>query len=149
VSFAVLDGDGVACFPRVRGWSAEDSCRRAIAEHLAWLRAEPGARRSPDSSGDALGLLFTAGRAALFEESLADGDPTLPLTVSETARRLEARSTAARTVAEDALGCYREFASYGNPPPRETVRALRSLVLSLPPYSRAHEPSGGRSTAQF
>ncbi len=79
-------------------------------------------------------MLLSAARAALFLQSVQDGDPELPLTVTETARRLAARSEPARTVAEDGLGHYREFAAHHTPPPAATLAAMRALVAELPAY---------------
>lgn len=129
VSFALFRGEQVARFPNVRGWSAGDTARRAVAEHRAWL-TEPS-----DGGGDALGMLLTAARAALFMESLDAGDPTLPLTATETARRLAARSPAGAGVGEEALDGYRGYAAHGTAPLPATVAALRKLVLELPAYA--------------
>jgi hypothetical protein len=79
-------------------------------------------------------MLFTGARAALFLESVADGAPELPLTVTETARRLSSRSSVAAGVAEEALERYREFALRRRHPPAATVSALRKEVAGLPAY---------------
>lgn len=126
VSFALAEGSPVARFPNVRGWSAGDTARRAVAEHAAWLRAADA-----DNDGRALARLLTAARAALFLESVVAGEPELPLTVTETAGRLAARSAAARAVAKDALDSYREFARRRTPPPAGILPAMRKLVLEL------------------
>jgi hypothetical protein len=126
VSFALAEGSAVASFPNVRGWSAGDTARRAVAEHGAWLRAADA-----DNDGRALARLLTAARAGLFLESVVAGEPELPLTVTETARRLAARSAAMRTVAEDALESYREFARHHTPPPAGMLPAMRKVVLEL------------------
>jgi predicted nucleotidyltransferase len=136
-SFALADGDRVARFPNVRGWSAHDTARRAVAEHLAWLRGEPGSWAGPESpggDGHALAMLLSAARAAVFLESIRDGGPELPLTVAETVRCVAMRSSAARTVAEEALERYREFALCRREPPATTVSAMRRVVLDLPSY---------------
>jgi hypothetical protein len=130
VSFALLQSGSVAAFPAVRGWSAEDAARRAVAEHRAEL---PGV--SVNANGSALGRLFTAARAALFLESIRGGDPELPLTVVETARLLSGRLPSARAVAEDAVDRYRGFVLGDGEPPERTVSAMRRLVLSLPAYA--------------
>ena len=101
VLFALVEGKRVAAFPRVSGFSAEHLARRAVAEHGARLRA--GANHS-------LETLWRAARAALFLQSIEDGDPELPLTASETALRLGAA-------------------------PDLALDALRKLVLDLPAYS--------------
>ena len=101
ILFALVEGKRVAAFPRVSGFSAEHLARRAVAEHAARLRA--GADHS-------LETLWRAARAALFLESIEDGDPELAITASETARRLGAAPDSARD-------------------------ALRRHVLDLPAYA--------------
>ena len=58
VVFALAEGSRVARFPNVRGWSAEDTARRAVTE----------ARTEPE-----------AARARTFLESLREGSPELEL----------------------------------------------------------------------
>jgi hypothetical protein len=127
VSFALQEGQSSCAFPDVPGWSAKDTARRAVAEHQQWLRAAP----DEQDRGIALARLLGAARAALFLESIRDGDPELTVTVTETARRLGERSETARAVAEDALGHYREFARHLTPPPADTLAAARGLVGGL------------------
>ncbi len=115
VSFALLEGERVAAFPRVSGWSAEDLARRAVAEHQARLRA---------CTDQSLASLLRAARAALLLQSIEEGDPELPLTASETALQLGSRFPSAQTVAEDVLA--------GEEPPASAVQAVRNLVLDLP-----------------
>jgi hypothetical protein len=135
VSLALVDGRGTARFPNAGGWSAPDVARRAVAEHRAWVEAEPAA------DGDVLGRLITAARAALFEESLGPGQtPSLALTVAETLRRLSARSPAGRAVAEDVAGSYREYAFGRTQPTATTMAAMRHLVRGLPGYSGGARP---------
>lgn len=137
VSFALLDGARVARFPDAPGWSAGDTARRAVAEHRAWLHAPPGSwggSAAGDPPALALGRLLTAGRAALFHESVASGDPELPLTVAEAGERLVARDPEARGAVEEALGAQRERARTATPPPAATVAALRRVVAGLPAY---------------
>jgi nucleotidyltransferase-like protein len=138
VSFALAQGSSVARFPRVTGWSAEDTALRAVAEHRAWLRTPSGTREDggPDEDGVELGRLLTAARAALFHQRLELGDPELALTVTETVRQLAALSAEGK-IAEDALGHYREFALDRARPPAGIVAALRDLVLELPAYAAA------------
>ena len=135
VSFALAAGAGSARFPNVGGWSAEDSARRAVAEHRARLQANAGTGSGPDGAGDALGVLLTAARAALFLESIEEDAPLLCLTVSETARRLAARSDCAGT-AEDALEHYRAFVGRGISPPAGVLSAMDRVVRGLPDYAR-------------
>jgi hypothetical protein len=140
VSFALTDGEAVASFPAVRGWSAEDTARRAVAEHRAWLAREPPGRvvsAAPGSGGHALGRLLTGARAALFLDTVREGEPELAVTVAEAARRIGERFPGARTVADEALGRYRQFARDRTPPPAATVSATRKLVASLPGYGEA------------
>ena len=125
VSFALLDGDRVAGFPQMGGWSALDTARRAVAEHGNWLQM----------GAESLGTLFTAARAALFLDSIRAGDPELPLTVTETARRLADESPAARGAVEEGLERYRELVLNGRQPPAGPVSALRGLVSALPAYT--------------
>ena len=82
-----------------------------------------------------MGTLFTAARAALFWDSVRAGEPELPLTVTETARRLEGESSTACGAAEEALGHYRELVLADRQPPVGAVRALRRLVSALPAYA--------------
>jgi hypothetical protein len=109
VSFALVRGAGTASFPDVRGWSAQDAARRAVAEHAAWIGA--AGRDQPVET------LLVAARAALFSESLDEGRPELALTLDETARRLAER------------------AGTGGLP--EDVEAVRRLLAGLPAFAGA------------
>jgi hypothetical protein len=144
VSFALAQGHSVARFPEVGGWSARDTARRAVAEHHAWLHGDLGGwavRTSVHGGGGELGMLFTAARAALFLEGVAGGEPQLPLTVAETARRIAAGSPPATTIAEEALERYRDFALRRVRPPAVLVRAMRQLVRQLPAYAQTGSPA--------
>jgi hypothetical protein len=143
ISFALMQGRAEAQFPNVPGWSVRDTAARALAEHRAWLdAAQPNG--GEDDAGEALAMLLGAARVGLFAESLAgEGVPELPLTLTETVSRLVERSPAARTVAEDGLGAYRQFAVSRTPPPAGTLAALRGLVRKLPAY--AHGGAGVQS----
>jgi hypothetical protein len=136
VSFALADGQAIAQFPELRGWSARDVARRAVAEHRARLD------EASDLGGPGLAMLLAAARGALFLESVEDGAPELAVTVAATAGRLAARSAAARSVAEDALDCYRDYATERVRPPDATIAALRALVLDLPGYAGRGAPVG-------
>jgi hypothetical protein len=139
VSFALAEGKRVARFPKVRGWSADDTAQRAVAEHRAWLLTELGSwtgNGSSDEGGHVLAMLFTAARAGLLLDSIREGNPELPLTVTETARRIATRSSATRAAADEALERYREFALRRTRPPAGTVSAMRKLVLELPAYAK-------------
>ena len=131
VSFALARGGSTAEFSGVPGFSAADFAARAVTEQAKWLTV-------PTAADGALGTLFCAARAALFAESLEQGEPVLTLTVVDTARRLAERSAEARAVAEEAAGA---FADRRAAP--ETVEALRALVAGLPAFA-----SGPLSHAQ-
>ena len=111
VSFALLEGARTASFPDVAGWSIHDTARRAVAEHAARLRSEPGD----------LELLLTATRAALLHESVARGEPELVLTGADAIARLPGDAAA------EAL--------HGAAP--AALAALREQVLALPAYASA------------
>jgi hypothetical protein len=112
VSFALLDRARTASFPDVPGWSIHDIARRAVAEHAARLRSEPGD----------LELLLTATRAALLHESVGRGEPELVLTGAGAIARLPGDAAA------EALD--------GTAPPA-VLAALRDQVLALPAYASA------------
>ncbi len=112
VSFALANGSSVARFPNVRGWSAQDTARRAVAEHRAWLRRPP--------TPLPLWMLLSAARAALFLESVRQGEAELSPTLRGAAELLAARfpeSAVREAVRSDA------------------VEAVRTIVLRLPAYS--------------
>ena len=129
VSFALAAGQGRAAFPDVRGWSAADSARRAVAEHGAWLDASAGC----DPVEQKLGLLFGAARAALHLESAESSEPSLPLTVASVADRLRERLPAHAALVEEAHRAFRSWRLEGFPfrpaPPR---RSVGSSVSSAP-----------------
>lgn len=131
VSFALLAGDASATFPEVSGWSARDWARRAVAEHHVWLESGSSSGEGP---GQTLARLLTAVRAGVFLESIEAGTPELPLTVTAAAERL-GRTAGASSLAEEAAGSYREFVLEQAPPARDTVQALKKLVLGLGPYA--------------
>ncbi len=93
-------------------------------------------------------MLLTAARAALFLESVKEGDPELVLTVVEVARRVAARSSSARGVAEEGLERYREFVLRRAQPPVATIAAFRKLVLTLPGYAEHASEVSGPSTSR-
>ena len=70
------------------------------------------------------------------------------MTVTETARQVAARSSAARGVIEEALERYREFALVGKPPPPNTLTATRELVLELPAYAEPEAISVRRGSGR-
>jgi hypothetical protein len=132
VSFAVVEGAASAAFPNVAGWSARDTARRGVAEHGAWLTTHPLPARP---SGQHLGTLLTAARAAHFLESLDAGRPELPLTGAATAGVLADRVTGGRDPVEAAWAAYRTAAVDWLPPDPAAVAALDDTVRGLPPYA--------------
>jgi hypothetical protein len=138
VSFALLAGEPIATFPEVRGWSARDWARRAVAEHRVWLQSEGSSGEAP---GQTLGRLLTAARAGVFLQSIEAGTPELPLTVAAACEGL-GLTLGAPGLAEEAAGRYREFVVDQATPSADTVRALRKLVLALRAY--AHEEEARR-----
>ena len=130
VSFALLDGAGLARFPRARGWSIGETAIRAVAEHRAWLNAG-GA--TGEASVDALGRLFTAARAGLLWESLESGEPALALTVAAVAEGLGAGGRVSRSLAESSHEAYSTCRA-GGPPPAGVMADLRSGILAMPAY---------------
>jgi hypothetical protein len=127
-SFALAAGESVARFPKVPGFSLEDTASRAVAEHAAWLAA--GERDLED-----LGRLITAARAGLLWESIEAGDPELQLTMEATLDALGARGDDAAGVAEAAREHYREFAVSWRRAPEPVLTAMSELVSELPAYA--------------
>jgi hypothetical protein len=131
VSFALLDGESVAQFPRVRGLSATDLAARAVAEHRAWLRTRrvpPRPWSPPPPACHQLGMLLTAGRAALFSQTLRAGEPELVVDPFELGRRLGAAG-------EEAVHAHAASADSGDPPPTAAVAALEARVAALDDYA--------------
>jgi hypothetical protein len=135
VSFALLADDAIATFPEVRGWSARDWGRRAVAEHRVWLESGNSFDEEP---GQTLARLLTAARAGVFLESIEAGTPELPLTVVAAAERL-GLTVAEPSLAEEAAGSYRKLVLEELTPAGDTVRALRKAVLGLRAYSDHEE----------
>jgi hypothetical protein len=125
VSFAVVNGSDTAAFPDVAGWSARDSARRAVAEHLGWLREGVG----QDDDVDALGRLLTAARAALFLQSVEADDPELALGVASVADRLD------DPLALEVYEAYRAGHLTGERPPSGLAEAFRGSVAGMPAYA--------------
>ena len=119
VSFALVAGNGDAVFPDVPGWSALDWSRRAVAEH---------ARRLPTAAR--AGEVLAAARAALFRESVANGDPALTLTLDATADALDERMPS--------LGPALRAAREGD---RGALEALRAGVGALPAFAGPRDAS--------
>jgi glycosyl transferase family 2 len=139
VSFALVEGRTVAAFPNLPGWSAGDSARRAVAEHLGWLRTEA---ESAEPATEALGRLFTASRAALFLDSLQAGDPELALTASAVVDSLQARFDNGGMPAQEALAAYRRGRTEGIPPPADLFAAMREGVMELPAFTESRRNIG-------
>jgi hypothetical protein len=144
VSAALADGHAVARFPELAGWSALDSAMRAVAEHRGWLEAD-GVVYPPhgwvgvqsgcgEPTVRTLGLLFTAARAALFLESIVEGDPELAVTVAGVAERLVARDSSCRDAVETALHDFRASRADECEDIRP-VAPLLEVVRSLPAYA--------------
>jgi hypothetical protein len=127
VSFALLDASPIARFPRVRGWSATDLAARAVNEHGAWLRTRrmpPRPWSPPPPACHGLGMLLSAGRAALFAASVRAGEPELVVGAAEIGRRLG-------PAGEDAVDAHAVSAASGEPPPAAVVAALEPVVVAL------------------
>jgi len=136
VSAALVAGRATARYPDVSGWSATDTAARAVAEHRAWLRSLP-----PWTGGEPdrilrrrLSGMFSAARAALFQETLAAGVPALTVTYAASARVLAGRVDGARGTVEDAFAGYRTWTDGGPRPSVATLDALGTVVRSLPCY---------------
>ena len=86
-----------------------------------------------DPKARTLGLIFTAARAALFLESIVEGDPELAVTVAGVAERLVARDSSCRDSVENALGDLRITHADGDADP-QSVAAMREVVRNLRAY---------------
>jgi hypothetical protein len=151
VSMALIDGSSSASFPNLRGWSACDSARRALAEHAAWLdRYEPGEDAVPaawlagsaDPALVALGGLFTAARAALFAESLDSGVPELALTAAAITDRMSRYGVSAQSASEAALELLVHSRRGAQPPDWALLGAFHEVVQALPAYASPTKLSG-------
>ena len=143
VSFALHAGKQSAVFPNLPGWSAEDSARRAVTEHRAWLALNPtvDSSRLPywvdavrDPSLAVVHGLFSAARCALFAESLAAGAAELSLTPTAIASQLADHRPEARAVVAAACGQLLQARAGGPAPSAGTVSALLEVVCDLAPY---------------
>ena len=119
VSFALASGERRARFPRVPGFSAEDSARRAVEEHRIQLSVQT-------TPGADLGALFGAARAALFRDSLERREPELLLTAAAIARALGA---------EEAFEHFRAWRVDGVGVDEAAVAAFRRRVQALSAYA--------------
>ncbi len=123
VSLAVADGCSRCQFANLPGWSVQDMASRAVAEHRAWLHTQPIADAAPE-----VGMLLSAVRVGLFAESVARGEPELPLTVGAAAKRLGG-------IPEEAWEGYREGRIYGKEPSTRWAAAFDAYVRRLPVYA--------------
>ncbi len=133
VSFALADGSSLARFPALPGLSAEDTARRAVAEHAGWLDRQP---RGGIRTLSALGMLLTAARAAIFLETVLEGRGELPLTMASTARMLGDRE-GGEFLAEEAFETYEACRRERKEPHSRIVVVLDRIVRGLPAYSSA------------
>jgi hypothetical protein len=144
VSMALADGHNVARFPELAGWSALHCARRAVAEHRAWLASDGwvypshgwvGVQSAPNKERmRTLCLLFTAARAALFLESIVEGEPELALSVAGVAERLVARDPRCSDVVYSALDDFRAFRAAKSTDPVPAA-AMLDVVHNLPAYA--------------
>ena len=138
VSFALADERMVAAFPNVAGWSAQDWARRAVAEHRAWLQSRRGIPDTGPGERDSvltqLGRLLTASRAALFQESLASGEPELALSLAAVAERLRHATRRPERSPRRPSPPTVEAAATTAPCPSRAVRAMADVVGRLPAY---------------
>jgi hypothetical protein len=141
VTFALLEGSSRARFPDVAGWSTHDWARRAVSEHAAFLRTLEACGRT---DGQALSMLLTATRAALFLDGVESGEPELAVSVAAAVAQLGERLPAGSAVAQEALGAYSGWVVDRRPPEPRTVTGLKDLLDSLPAYSRSEMPVAAR-----
>lgn len=147
VTYALAHAAKTASFPELRGWSARDVARRAVAEHRAWLELEPG-RTPPPVRGwiepqepstaptiRSLARVLTAARAALFLGSIERGMPQLTITLAAVTKQLAIERPEARDLVEEALRTYRACRLHGTSPDARLVGMLRDVVVRLPPYA--------------
>jgi hypothetical protein len=156
VSFALVEGRPAARYPDVAGRSAADCARRAVEEHRGWLgaQARPGRAalplwmeaqaRTTAPELPTLGRLLTAAQAALFLESVEEGDPRLPVTMAATARLFDERHGG--DAAAVAYAAYAAGRRRGHEPPLGPVARLRRALLALPAY-RFDAPRPARAVA--
>jgi hypothetical protein len=133
VSFALAADASLAMFPNVTGWSIEDTARRAVAEHAAWLAQRRG--RPVERDFPALSVLVTAARAGLLWQSVEAGEPELPLTADATLESLGEILPGAVAIADAAREVYPELADSWDPPAPSLLAALREAVERLPAYA--------------
>jgi hypothetical protein len=133
VSFALMADRSSAQYPRVSGWSAVDTARRAVCEHRAWL-AHPDVL---SENGEAVSMLISAARAALFEESIVEGSPELPLTAAATLRRMRARNPDLACTFDEVEASYFAWRRDGTVPGGALIVAAREAVCRMRSYADA------------
>lgn len=131
VSFALLADRTNASYPNASGWSAGDSAARAVFEHRAWLE-HPNVF---SAGGEALGMLISAARAALFYESIADGNPELPLTVASTLGRMRALNPKLTSTLDEVEASYVGWRTGATTPGESLLRAAREAVGGMRAYA--------------
>jgi hypothetical protein len=131
VSFAIAGGTDSASFAEAPGFAARDWARRAVAEHTAWLA------EGYELDGRALGVLIGAARAALFLDTLDEGDPQLPLTASATLDLLGERADGAQEISDRAWEAYVADVDYAPRARPELVAEFARVVEALPTYAGA------------
>lgn len=137
-SFALIEAQPSARFPRIRGLSIDDLARRGVAEHWAWLKEGDDGRERP---GTILGRLITAARAALLWEGIKEDEPVLPLTAAATMDLLGSRGQAAEGLVASAGEAYHDFALNWSTPGEDLISELRTAVRSLRAYGASEEAS--------
>jgi predicted nucleotidyltransferase len=124
VSHALVSKASTARFPEITGWSARDAARRAVAEQ----RARIARLRLADSVGD-LAAVLAAARAALFLQSVQQGEPRLALTLAAVCTELASRVPGSAGVAAEAAAAWQDR----RVPTPKLMRCLESAVRSVPP----------------
>jgi hypothetical protein len=132
VSFALLDGAERAVFPAAEGWSAGDWAERGVEAHRLRLA---GASRLD------LATLIGAARAALLQESIAEGDATLAVTTTAALELLAGRAPHGREAALRGA----EALAAGREPDDATRSRLEATVRQLPAFT--FRPRGDRPAA--
>ena len=118
VSVALARGRDRAAFSGLRGWSASDGARRAVAEHQPWVQSDRAD----------IARLLTAARAGLFLESL-EHEPVLPLTPTAAGKLLAERVPHRRDFILEAVAAYEEARSSS-----DLARGLIAALRELPCY---------------
>ncbi len=134
ITFALLRGATWAGFSNLPGWSAESTAKRAVIEHRSWLLHNE-ANEGLDSHR--LNTLWSAVRAALFLETLAEDAPEVPVTVQSLAEAFVERYPKFRDVARAAADSYADSQKRGEEPDGKSVSDFRRAVILMPAYRAA------------